>query len=740
MDIFGVKKRTALVETLQAEVEKLRNEKAVACVGLDDNPRGSNYRTSGYQLFIDSYEVTPSLLGDSGIRAETVEYIYNLVAIYASCVDGISREISNNKISVVPAYENANGSKEDKARIEELFRFPNANKQGFSSFMYELSEDTLNFGKNVIEKCYPRKQPDLLLELWTRSSDTFLEDRNKHGLIKGYTQRIGVGDEDVVKFKSDEIVMMQYNSRARNHQGKPMLEGILSDCNVIIKAMDFIIRTFDYNEIPPGILWLKGATQEQITEIKNKMKEKREAGNIEFFISLIGGNFELVQWIDLKQSLKDLNMLEHVNSSERRIYNRFGVTSVDVNDIKDVNRATSVVMEGIRQSKLIKPITKIIEDAFNCEIVWSDISDKWMIKLEPQAERTREQINVENATLIPLGVKSRNQARQDLNYDTVIGGDELTLEIGSRIVRVRDLPTGELNPQLNPYTDPNSEKPNESRDEDGEEGFNEKDYSEKAIKVIKYIFDNNIKTINVKKALMDERKLVKAYKEIWDRRKNLFLSNITKSYFRDRKIGNDVSLTMAHLFKKMEIEAKPILKKSFEIGVKKSKKDDPSLKVDKKFLDSYFKEKFSHHLTVIDSILLDNSYPDSRSFKNTIRKAVKKFEDGVRVQKQEKEEDENNEFYLLLALAYATIEKRLPGYAAQTWAFQHWGYYGLMLKADDAEVANLEWVNVSDNICVDCIKLADESPYSAKNLPTVPRGGDTACGDDCFCFIEKRKE
>lgn len=600
MGILGITtKKDRQIEALnvqnQSLIKRAEEKTAVATIrGIETRRRDLGFDET-FAYYLDGVGLNVGLQG-SDIDSANIDYIYKLVPIYAACVDGISREISNSHLKVIPAYKGAKGTKKEKARIEEIFNHPNVNWQSISSFMYELSEDTLNFGKSVIEKCFARDYPDILLELWSRSADQFYEKKDDHGVITGYEQRIGE-KKDWVRFTGEQIVMTHYNSRAKKHKGIPMIEGILSACNIIIKALDFIVRSFDYNEIPPGVLWIKGANNQQLKDIKNKFLEKSKEGGLELLITMLGGNFELIQWITLKQSIQDMKMLEHINNAERIIYNRFGVSADVMSDIGDVNKATASVMKNIRSSQLINPLIRLHERAWNEEIVYPHLSKDWKIKLEPQAEKTRQQLIDESKVLIPLGCALINQMREELGEEPVDGGDEAIFVIGSRIIRVRDLPEGDLNPQLNPYTQ-NSESNNET-------GFNASEPTEG----------------------QNSGKLLNEYRKIWEEKKNPFIRSIMSAYFGSKNITHELSKNIDFFYKKMELAFKSIYGEQY----------------DRSYLDKYMKD--------LDLSLLDNIKKDSNSLKNLTKNAIKDYESG--------NIETKNQLAMNLNAAYEIVEKRL---------------------------------------------------------------------------------
>lgn len=585
----------ALVTQNQSLVQNVAERTAVTAIRGIEIGEGRFDADESISYYLNGVGINNQNLPFAELDSTTIDLIYRLVPIYAACVDGISREISNNQLSIVPAYKGAKGTLKEKKRIEELFLHPNVNWQSFSSYNYELTEDELNFGKSVTEKCFARDYPDILLELWSRPADKFEEVKSKNGVIIGYWQKVGADKNDWIHFEPQQIMMTQYNSRSKNHRGKPMMEGILSACNIIIKALDFIVRSYDYNEIPPGVLWIKGANQADLNTIRNKFLEKNKGGGVELLITMLGGNFELIQWITLKQSIKDMNMLEHINNAERIIYNRFGVSSDAMSDVADVNKASATVMRNIRSSTLINPITTIRENYFNEEIVFPHLSKDWKIKLIPQAEKNYSQIIEKGEKLIKIGVQSVNEVRNDLNLEPVDGGDEHIILNGARVIRVRDLPEGDLNPQLNPYQQGNS---------NNQTGVNG---DEPPVK-------------NKKQRLLNE------YKNIWSDKKASFIHQIISSHLKGCNYNQDIGHAINHFYKKMELALLNLI-------------------------DVYDRGKIKAYLNKLDIELLDNVRPDSKSFKSVIRNAIREYEN--------KEVDDKNEFAMLLNNAYESIENRL---------------------------------------------------------------------------------
>ncbi len=49
----------------------------------------------------------------------------------------------------------------------------------------------------------------------------------------------------------------------------------------------------------------------------------------------------------------------------------------------------------------------------------------------------------------------------------------------------------------------------------------------------------------------------------------------------------------------------------------------------------------------------------------------------------------------------------------------------------------IEWIlGITDKHCIDCLNLASNSPYKKKNLPAVPKSGNTRCLSNCCCSLK----
>lgn len=81
------------------------------------------------------------------------------------------------------------------------------------------------------------------------------------------------------------------------------------------------------------------------------------------------------------------------------------------------------------------------------------------------------------------------------------------------------------------------------------------------------------------------------------------------------------------------------------------------------------------------------------------------------------------------ALDEAAVVRRTEMYAARLHGTAN---EALALVADE-EIA---WVLGDTDHCRSCLRLAENSPYRAGMLPTVPRGGRTICLVACGCRIE----
>jgi hypothetical protein len=77
------------------------------------------------------------------------------------------------------------------------------------------------------------------------------------------------------------------------------------------------------------------------------------------------------------------------------------------------------------------------------------------------------------------------------------------------------------------------------------------------------------------------------------------------------------------------------------------------------------------------------------------------------------------------------LEQRIGMYAdSLTQAF----WMGNIRGADDT--AQFNWVTTPGENCDDCLDLEAQGPYAKGDLPTVPGAGDTACRQNCNCFLE----
>jgi len=76
-------------------------------------------------------------------------------------------------------------------------------------------------------------------------------------------------------------------------------------------------------------------------------------------------------------------------------------------------------------------------------------------------------------------------------------------------------------------------------------------------------------------------------------------------------------------------------------------------------------------------------------------------------------------------------------YAEPTWGAGQQAY-GASLGVNDI---TLDWVtDPSVENCEDCIALEAGGPYSADDIPTWPKQGDTACLDRCYCVVQANQE
>lgn len=393
------------------------------------SPLGGKAKGSGVDTWSKNYPMrtTPFALSEDILRQC---YIKNAAVRW--CVDTIARETAFLPWAIVPNYLGPLKPRTLRHIVEctQFFNNPNANEESFPELLQAVLNDMLVIDRGIVEKVFSVN--GLLAEIWARNGATFHPKKDEHGVLLGYTQRLP-GEGVPIEFSPNEIMFFRMNPSTYTVYGQPILEAIVNEIGAVMFSTDWIAKSFSEDEIPPGILMLGEIGVEAYARAKADFQENKGVAG-KGRIRVID-NVKDAQWVELKRSNADQQLLQIMEKMDRVVYRNFDIEY----DVSGSDVTTLSLLEKLHKIKLIQPLARKIAWKINNELIpsfgYEDIRFQFVIR-DAVSETAR---SVASRTYVMTGQRSINEVRQQDGHSAIPGGDRRFMLIGKRLIFVDDL-------------------------------------------------------------------------------------------------------------------------------------------------------------------------------------------------------------------------------------------------------------------------------------------------------------
>jgi hypothetical protein len=304
---------------------------------------------------------------------------------------------------------------------------PGSDGTTWQELMTAMATDLLIYDAGVLE-LVSSAQGDDLAEITTWLGSECFPVTDPHGRIVRYDQDPENDQVDAVSFEPEKICYFQLFKNNRSSLGLPIVESVINECVAVILADEHAMLALDADEIPPGLLVLGGVAGPAAERARADLQSMRGKDHrIRVITSPQPQGIE-AKWVELRRSMKDLEMSEVVENMRRIIWRVFGVTPVELGDTEGVPRAAAEVQMDVASSHLISPILELIQARVNAQIIPRLVSDSSRIKFcfdrDLPANATQKlEIAKRAEVLLRNGVITINEARSDIGLLPVEGGD-----------------------------------------------------------------------------------------------------------------------------------------------------------------------------------------------------------------------------------------------------------------------------------------------------------------------------
>jgi hypothetical protein len=674
--------------------------------------------------------------------------IYFQSSIIRAIVDGIGRVVSTLTWEIVSTDEEKKAPNLHIKEAKEFFLDPNENDESFGQIIRKLIRDLLVYDAGVVEKIFTKGNE--LEHIMARQGSTFFVDADKHGVVKGYRQQVQGGMDEPVNFSDEEIMYMSLYPRSSSPYGTPILDSLNYEVASVLNALQHVSKSFNMDEIPPGILVLGKMGQEAYEDAKKQFRANREGGRKDFKITVVKDT-EKATWVPFTRPNKEMQLIELIREVNMMIFRTFGVTPTEMGALEDINKATAMVERDVSRSNLISPIVTLLEWYFNSEIVWKHFYPDVSIVFRHEEEQQIELAMQRARELVPLGVLTPNESRQELGMESHKGmGDVPFIYNAQSVIKLEELEIEEEEVE--------EETPEIPEPSPFPFGFEETEEPE-VVKILKSVehdnpmrlLKNNGTHIDIRKSISVKGRLLDSYDDIWERNRNKFIKSMVSAY-RENRTNQAIDRQISALAAPMFSASDKWLTMGFNDGIREAKKLDKTMRINSQGKAERLKRLLNTHKEAIRKSLLEGNPRDkaNMSFKNTFKKLVAAFQEKARAVKKYKfnDEAEQEKFEELIEVAYdgflvatakGATKSRLERYANKAWGATHEGWITAFQYTDKPELKVVKWVNTSSDVCPDCSALEAGSPYPVDAVPTVPGYCETVCFDNCLCILEIEK-
>jgi len=190
-------------------------------------------------------------------------------------------------------------------------------------------------------------------------------------------------------------------------------------------------RFYKDNELPPGLLTAREATQ---TDIDNIRDELEAAKGDPRSAPVVGTD---ARWVEVGGSAVDLNVIEEQKWFLQLVMAAFGITKTELAMDEEVNYETSEAMLSVVNKRVTQPLASTISDALETQLLpqfdlWRQLDQPFGVELthtDPREQRAAEQVAIEQ---YQQGALTYSEMREqmgddldDVNTTTTINGQTI---------------------------------------------------------------------------------------------------------------------------------------------------------------------------------------------------------------------------------------------------------------------------------------------------------------------------
>jgi phage portal protein BeeE len=244
---------------------------------------------------------------------------------------------------------------------------------------------------------------------------------------------VSAGDASPTPLQQEDLVVMAYPGSYRSDRIYPLSPAmqVKEWLEVIADSTTHHGRYYRDNELPPGVLTARDATQGDI----DSLKEELEAAKGDPRAAPVVGTD--ARWVEVGGSAVDLNVIEEQKWFLRLCAAAFGIPQTELGMVEDVNRAEGDNQLSLVHKRVTGPLAKTIGQALTRQLLpqfdlYQSLDRPFSVELkfsDPRQERAQESFVRERWN---AGLATYQEVRNDIGEGDP--DDETTVTINGTTI------------------------------------------------------------------------------------------------------------------------------------------------------------------------------------------------------------------------------------------------------------------------------------------------------------------
>ena len=269
--------------------------------------------------------------------------------------------------------------------------------------------------------------PNGMIEIWPRDPRT--TDIVLSGLtVQGY--RFGKGNQHTVFYKKNRVIHMRDIDVTEPLYGKPRHHAVRDEI-----MMDHVVNELNKGFFQNGaILNVMFTPEHDLSEPQHQMlmeawKNEQPGGPKRWFKTFISRFAGKIETPDQKH--KDIAFLELLKHNREKIFGAFGLPPFRGGVMEFSNYANALAQDRDFWRNTVMPITSVLEDAWNKQLVWPFFGDDVKLRfsfddVEALKGDPKEQAEV-HAIYFDMGVVTEEEVRADIGRPPLTDEQKATI-------------------------------------------------------------------------------------------------------------------------------------------------------------------------------------------------------------------------------------------------------------------------------------------------------------------------